>query len=308
MKKIMVENGVRFEKKISAEKNVISDKELYKKCVMYGKQALQARRKFMGLLPEVARRQLFELRGFSSIYEFAARLAGLSREQVGGVLRLEKRLVAMPVLHEALVNGVVSANKLIRVASIVTAANQQEILQKVENLSSRALEVFVSDAKRGVVASEDGADAPAKTVLDADGFLKPKIEQKSLHVQTLVLDEDVEKSLLDMQKKGIDVNSFLREAIAERGQRILSEKENLAVEENYKCEERAQTGAAASRHVPVRIMKVVKAEFGVKCAVAGCVKRAEQLHHVRRFAIYGSHDPRFLKPLCRGHHELAHVT
>lgn len=38
----------------------ISDKELYALCKKYGENALQWRRKFIGLLPEVNRRRLYE--------------------------------------------------------------------------------------------------------------------------------------------------------------------------------------------------------------------------------------------------------
>ena len=69
----------------------MTDKELYKLCKKFGKRTLEARRKFAGLLPEVLKRHLYEKKGFSSIYEFAAKLAGMSHEQVNLVLRLERK-------------------------------------------------------------------------------------------------------------------------------------------------------------------------------------------------------------------------
>jgi uncharacterized protein YpbB len=54
----------------------MSDAKLYQLCQYYGAQALAARRKFVGLLPEVARRHLYLKKGFGSIREFAAKLAG----------------------------------------------------------------------------------------------------------------------------------------------------------------------------------------------------------------------------------------
>ncbi len=62
------------------------------------------------------------------------------------------------------------------------------------------------------------------------------------------------------------------------------------------------------RNVPVRIRRLIKAEFGDKCAIPGCLRRAEQLHHEARFSLAGGHDPRFLAPLCYGHHQLAHLV
>ena len=47
-------------------------------------------RKFAALLPEVDKRQLYRKRGFYSIFEFAAKLAGMGRKNVEEVLRTYK--------------------------------------------------------------------------------------------------------------------------------------------------------------------------------------------------------------------------
>lgn len=120
---------------------ILSDKNLYKLCKRWGAEALHARRKFAGLLPEVNKRRLYEKKGYDSIYEFAAKLAGMSRDQVDVVLRLEKRFEDKPLLHAALTDGRISANKLARVVSIATADNEKVIAQKIETLSQKAVEV-----------------------------------------------------------------------------------------------------------------------------------------------------------------------
>jgi len=77
----------------------MSDKELYALAKRFGEEALAARRKFAGLLPEVARRRLYEKKGYSCLYEFAAKLAGMSREQVDTIIRLERKFEDKPALH-----------------------------------------------------------------------------------------------------------------------------------------------------------------------------------------------------------------
>ncbi|MBU0667808.1 hypothetical protein KJ835_01645 [Patescibacteria group bacterium] len=52
----------------------LTDAQLYGLCKEYGMHALVARRKFIGLLPEVHKRHLYTKKGFRSIEEFAARL------------------------------------------------------------------------------------------------------------------------------------------------------------------------------------------------------------------------------------------
>ena len=256
----------------------MNDKQLYKLCKKYGLDALEARRKFAGLLPEVFRRRLFEKKGFGSIYEFAARLAGMSREQVDKVIRLERNFEEMPVLKGALVRGEVSSNKLVRVASIATPTNQEELLEKTRQLSSRALEVFVQDIKK------------------QDGSNKPEMVQNSLHVQTLELDEDVEKQLAELQQKGIDVNVFLRECLQKRNQEIAEEKEKLSKE----------AMPTKSRYIKADVKQLIKKEHGTKCSIPGCNKSAKVLHHSRRFSLVSIHDPNFISPQCDEHHEISH--
>jgi len=284
----------------------LSDKELYLICKKWGVVSLKARRKFAGFLPEVYAREQSEMekgrswlkkRGFFSVYEFAAKLAGMSRDQVDLVLRLEKRLVDKPVLREALVGGVVSANKLARVVSIATVENQQDILGKVERLSKRALEVFVNDFRNqnGLrEAKTDNASLPGQTFesnLDLD----------------LELDRDVKNELIEMQKKGINVNQILREFLRERKEKLEQEKSKIVEKQLQKRLDRGIIGMPANRYIPVEVRKIVISEFGNVCSVPGCKKPAENLHHENGFVIDQRHDPRFLKPLCKGHHELAHA-
>lgn len=99
----------------------LSDRDIYKIAKRWGAEALRARRKFAGLLPEIYRRELrervagrswFQKRGFSCVYEFAAKLSGMSREQVDQCIRIDKKCEDKPILKEALVSGEVSINKL----------------------------------------------------------------------------------------------------------------------------------------------------------------------------------------------------
>lgn len=280
----------------------LSDKDLFENCKKWGAAVLEARRKFAGLLPEVQRRELaarekggswLKKRGFTCIYDFAGRLAGMSREQVDEVIRMDRRFEDKPVLRAALVNGEVSVNKLARVVSIATVENQRDILGKVEALSNRALEVFVKDFHRASEISE--------------GLHEPHNEQTSLHVQTFELAEDVEKELIEMQAKGIDVNELLRKFLCERKEKLEREKAEVVEQQMQERDDRAIIGHPAKRNIPVRVLRVIRAEFGDRCSALGCGKTAENIHHEKGFAIDSCHDPRYLKPLCKGHHELAHA-
>ena len=99
------------------------DSILLATAIRYGTQARLWRNKFLGLLPEINRRKLYEQRGFSSIFEFAFKTGGVSEEQVKTVIRTEESLYDKPQLHSLLVNGEVSINKMVRIHSIVTREN-----------------------------------------------------------------------------------------------------------------------------------------------------------------------------------------
>ncbi|MBI4234934.1 hypothetical protein HY604_01395 [Candidatus Peregrinibacteria bacterium] len=259
----------------------MNDNQLYELCKKYGRNALESRRKFIGLLPEVLRRRLYEKKRFSSIYEFAAKLAGVSHEQVDLALRLEKKFENKPVLRKALIEGEISINKLTRVAAIATEQNQKELFERTKTFSNRAIETFVRDVKN---KNEDASS-------------KPLFEAKSMHVHALKLDEDVENALVEMQEKGIDINEFLRNVLQKRKDEIEKLKEKIVAE---------QQAGKTTRYFQVKIKKLIRQEHGTKCSYPNCTKPAKALHHTQRFALINIHDPHFIAPLCEAHHEIAH--
>lgn len=267
----------------------LSDKELYALCKKYGENALHWRRKFIGLLPEVNRRRLYEKKGFRSIFEFAKKLCGLSEEQVRRVLNLEEKFKGKPILHHALINGDVSVNKLARVASVATAENEEFWAEKAIQLPKSALETLVKDVK-----SEN-----------RNGLLEPKITVKSVPghklgaaTEELNLAPDVLEELLELQRKGIDVNQVLRELLEQRELVIAREKERLSAE---------AASNATARYIPVRIRRHLEKEYGSKCSIHGCARPAQVIHHAQRFALAQTHNPKYLAPLCREHHAIAHA-
>ncbi|MDH5597221.1 MAG: HNH endonuclease [Candidatus Peregrinibacteria bacterium] len=263
--------------------NEISNKALYRLCKKYGRNALMWRRKFIGLLPEVNRRHLYEKKGFNSIFEFAFKLAGLSEKQVRLALNLEERFKDKPVLHEALISGQISTNKLTRIASIATPENETFWVEKAKQLPKSALETLIRDAKNEIM----------------NGLNKQENGKKSLPGQNLALDPEIEEELLELQGKGIDVNQMLREFLEKRRQEIAEEKEELAVRMEY--------SRARSRYIPAKVRRLLHKEHGSICSIDACQKPAREIHHSQRYALTKNHNPKYLAPLCREHHKIAHA-
>lgn len=255
----------------------LTNEKLYALCRKYGTQARLWRQKFIGLLPEVNRRRLHEKKGFSSIFEFAAKLCGLSVEQVRLALNLEKRFADKPILKKMLENGEVSINKLTRIISIATLENEEELAEKVKILPISALNTLVRDEKR----NENGL---------AQG-LYVQTQQQQFRIA-----DDVAEELNELHAKGIDVNELLRTMLQQRREKIAQTKEKIA--EEIKTEQ--------SRYIPARIKKIIREEHGEKCSIATCQKPSKEVHHTQRFSLSKTHDPKFLAPLCHDHHVIAH--
>lgn len=177
----------------------MTDQELFNLAKHFGQNALLWRRKFIGLLPEIDRRRLWEKKGFSSVFEFSKKLCGLSEKQIRLALNLWRRFEDKPSLKNLLVSGEVSINKLVRIVSIATMENQEKLAEAVKILPNRAVETLVRDEKQ-------------------NGLDKPLIGVKSLHVQTsksskIELSEEVTMKLLELQEKVIDVNEVITVAL-----------------------------------------------------------------------------------------------
>lgn len=174
-----------------------SDNELFQMCKAYGLATLMARRKFLGLLPEVNRRELWRIKGFRSIGHFAAKLAGVTKKQLRKVINLEKRFVDLPILHQQLVSGEVSCNKLVRVAAVVTKGNEEFWANQTKNLSQKGLETLVRDQRAVVV--ERGSES--REVLRAQTLMSEELT----NLVDVKLPLDVAKKLEEMTSKGLDI-------------------------------------------------------------------------------------------------------
>lgn len=293
----------------------LSDGELFKLCKKYGSITLKYRNKFIGLLPEVFKRRVFEKKGFSSIFEFAAKLAGLSQEQVRRVLNLEERFVKMPVLREMLVSGEVSVSKLAKVASLATPENQEELALHVRLLPRSALETLARDEKlrrSGTPAAEyqnclieaknEAKSVPGNThpqqnlenTTGGDG----KMGNSFLEIGNLGLSQEILQKLSELKRRGIDINSLLLEFLEKRELEIEQEKEELS----QNCE------STDSRYIPAAVRNLLKKEYGEKCSIETCEKPSQEIHHTQRFSLSQNHNPKFLALLCKEHHDIAHTV
>jgi len=364
----------------------LSDSKLYAECKRFGLESLKARWKFIGLLPEVSRREnaarmkgksWLERRGFNTLEMFASKLAGVSSEQVKLVLRLDRRFEEMSLIRTALLKGEFSINKFARIASIAKRDNQKELLEKMQKLSVRALEIFAKSenrsglqmqkiAERDVhvnaqnsmesyfvnqrdlessrrdqlqidsyrIVNEPYVNEPLVNESQTDVFHVPNqalaetsdqlnkqetavanekfMDHQIKHtwsvakITQLHIDRDIENQLLELQKKGVDINNLFRQFLKQRDEKIERELEEISHEVRINEASKVENNQRIGRYISVKVKHIIKEKYGSICSTKNCGKPSVELHHENLFSKWQSHDPKILKPLCKAHHELVH--
>lgn len=281
----------------------ISDKDLLALCQEYGTKAIAWRRKFIGLLPEVNRRELFLKKGFSDIYEFGARMAGLSREQVQRAIQIEKKFESrgLEELKKVFVEGEASINKMARIASIASKENEGILVDAVKKLSQSAVETLVRDERH-----LNGGDVNENSVRAHSFDFEKSQGQANLRLDFQLSDKIIHR-LNELNAQGRDANKILGEMLDKREEEIAEEVEKVSEEIVEKEEMKKENGGEVWRHVPAGVRRVIERRSGSKCEVKGCQKPAKHLHHTIRFGIQKSHDPRYMVQLCAEHHQITHV-
>ncbi|OGC81903.1 MAG: hypothetical protein A2788_01030 [Candidatus Abawacabacteria bacterium RIFCSPHIGHO2_01_FULL_46_8] len=125
----------------SNDKLVIN--QLHQQFSVYGKNAKEWLRKCALLLPEIVEKQVWRRKGFSSIYEYAAKLAGMSRYSVDEALRVLNLLEDKPVLKQLVAE--IGINRVKPVAAVATSDTQEFWAEKARVMPKNVLETYVHD-------------------------------------------------------------------------------------------------------------------------------------------------------------------
>lgn len=279
----------------------LSDKDLYARCQEYGTAARVWRRRFAGLLPEVARRDLHRRRGYASIYEFAFKMAGMSSASVDKVLHLAEKLEDKPILRAQLESGEQGWSKIEKVAFIATPETDKEWAEKVEKMSSHSLEAYIQ-VTRDFTKNENGDEFTPGS--EQNHKFRP-VQWGSM---SFPVSPEIEKRLRLMKyqlekEKGITLtyNEVLQ--LLMEGGGVKEAQITIQV-----CPECAARKAAEvqSRAIPVGVRRVLQAKYRGYCGFPSCARPATSLHHTKRFSLDKGHDPAFIVPLCKAHERLVH--
>ncbi len=134
----------------------MNNKELHNLALKYGSLSLKYRRLFIGLIPEINRRKLYNKHGMHSIFEYAAKIAGVSNLTVEKVLRISSKLKDKPHLREKFEKGEIGWAKMEIIAHIATPEDEAIWAEKAKQMSCNALRVHIHDTNLVSALSDVG--------------------------------------------------------------------------------------------------------------------------------------------------------
>lgn len=243
------------------------EQKIHEEFTFYGQNAREWTRKCALLLPEIERKFIWRKKSFGSLFEYAAKIAGMSRDSVVDALRIGRSLEAFPALKK-----VAEEKGLQRVRPILaTVTSETELFwaEKARTMSKMTLQTYVKD-------------------LRLERRSKAATESENVTVQWKVSPALAKK--LEMIAKRVDFEELLQEFV-----------------DGVEAREGTAAVANGSRYIPVAVKHEVLERTSGECAFPSCHRLATSLHHTQRFALEKVHDPDRLHPVCTAHERIAHL-
>lgn len=259
---------------------------LHLEFVRLGKERHKITYKLLALLPKIYQGDIYREKGFSSIFEYSFKLAGLSEALVKKALNLDKDLQNKPYLQKAIeTQGI---HKVALVAKIATPETDLFFADKVENMSKSALNELSKE-------------------------MRGKVNDQSEHIGGAVMkiefDEEMQFLFLKL-KKEIGKELSNKEALRRILKKMTEASQMMAKRTKPQREAKKQEdfpgkiSKTVSRYIPVGTKRAAIERTAGRCAHEYCNKPFDVFHHIKRWAISKNHES--IIPLCKEHHEFAH--
>jgi len=144
----------------------LTDRELFSLCSQCGANIRKFQKEFACYLPEVEKRRSHKHHGCHTLYEFAAKLAGMTKDTVDEILKVHQKLIDKPILRNLMMEQ--GWGKLRIIASIATPKTQEFWAKKVITMSKITLQAFVKELKRQAEARASGLTTEAASNFPGD--------------------------------------------------------------------------------------------------------------------------------------------
>ena len=259
--------------------------KLHQKFKEYGGNAQTWIRKCKILLPDIAEYKVWKKKGFGSIYEYSAKLAGMSRASVDDALWTMRKIQDKPALKQIAEEK--GLGRVRAVATIATKETEEFWAEKAREMSKNTLLTYVKHYR------EESWSGP-----------KNQPDKGIEHI------EHVKQNMEQRTEISIKCKTELANKLAQFSKREDFEdllEEFLEVIETREQEEKPEPVKNNSRYIPVKIKRHVIRKTSGKCTFPGCKKEHTSLHHTQRFGLEKIHDPDRLVPLCDAHEKLMHL-
>jgi hypothetical protein len=299
----------------------LTDRELHNLCSTCGANIRKLQKEFAAYLHEVARRGLYKRYGFYSLYEYAAKLAGMSHPVVDEIMAVHKKLEDKPVLKDLMAEQ--GWTKLKIVATSATPENQGFWAEKVRQMSKSALETYVRELRKQGdtgVDHQTGLFTDSADITGVNPGICTQADTSQKEAITFRLDSETETKLRIFKHR------YEKQTGEPQDWNSIMNKLLKIAEEHGQCGKRGGCAgtagkpkqqplkeavknalpAVSKRHIPAVVKHYLVRKYEGKCAYPDCKKPSEILHHTRRFALNPSHDPDFIAPLCKAHESIAH--
>lgn len=253
----------------------MNNQELHDKFVQYGQNAKEWIRKCIILLPEIYKRKIWEQKGFGSIYEYAAKLAGMSHDTVNETLRIMKKVADKPELKKVIEEkGIWAVRPAVNVA---TSETDRFWAEKARKMPQSTLTTYIKEFRNNedahrVNTAIPKTEKPRKIILPLD--LTPSLACELEKIKTENWDETI-KELLKLRYENLQ---FIK----------------------------PESVKTKSRPIPGNIQKYLTKRSNCKCEFPLCKKDYHSFHHADRFSLVHEHNPDRIFALCKEHHEIAH--
>lgn len=255
---------------------------LHHRFQIYGRNAREWMRKCAMLLPDIERERVWEKKGFESIYVYAAKLAGMSRESVNDALRVLRATEGMTEIRNVIEQRGINIIKPI--LTTLTSDNQAFWAEKAMTMSQHTLEVYRKER-----TAQDNEPTGRRASSETSEFPYQKAIAKT--IIPMDLDPDIAAQLTKLKGTG-DWTTLMQELLAAR-EAILEQA----------CPDSKTTD---SRHIPTNIQKfIIQRSRGI-CEFPACTRTYTILHHTQRFALEKTHDPSCIIALCTAHERIVH--
>jgi len=290
----------------------MTDREFYKYCRDVGAKARDWKKRFVALLPEVAKRNLHRKYGFASIVDFAGRLGGVGEYTVEVAMQVQKHINDKPALLELL--PTVGVHKMRVIATIATKENQELLAKKVQEMSKSALEVWAREIRPrpeilNGATSTNGLNGAQSQLFggsnEFENFSNMSSVDERIHY-SFDVDKDTDFKL---RKHKLEIEKDIKRYATwcEVLKKLIDDKEKDKIEniKNTKNNINSDNNKPINRNIPEAIKKKIREKYQGRCGYPGCNKPSTVLHHTKRYAVSPNHEN--IIPLCSEHHQIVHT-